>query len=141
MTTDNKRSWSIPGSHFGGDPEFYSCWTLYDISNDEGQSSENLEKLMGIATVRSQPILAGVEMIIDQDITNGLFGSKFSGKHNVWTYKWIVDKVGIMTEDTLNKEAHGITMHVGLQETAKLSKQIYTRGVNTNMFFVRHDSL
>ena len=44
----NKRSWSIPGSHFGGDPEFYSCWTLFDISNDGGQSSENLEKIMSI---------------------------------------------------------------------------------------------
>mgnify|MGYP007000228437 len=78
------------------------------ISNDGGQSSENLEKIMSIASARSQPILAGVEMIIDQDITNGLFGSKHEGKHNVWTYKWIVDKIGIMTEETLNEEAHGL---------------------------------
>mgnify|MGYP001185469961 FL=1 len=137
----NKRSWSIPGSHFGGDPEFYSCWTLFDISNDGGQSSENLEKIMSIASARSQPILAGVEMIIDQDITNGLFGSKHEGKHNVWTYKWIVDKIGIMTEETLNEEAHGLKLHTGLLETAKTTKQIYTRGVNTNLFFVRHESL
>jgi hypothetical protein len=140
-TVEKKRSWSIPGSHFGGDPEFYSCWTLFDISNDGTSASENLEKIMAIASSRSQPILAGVEMIINQDVTNGLFGSKHTGNHNVWAYKWIVDKKGIMTEDTLNQEAHGLQLLTGLQETATVGKKIYTRGVNTNLFFVCHESL
>ena len=46
-----------------------------------------------------------------------------------------------VSEETLNEEAHGLKLHTGLLETAKTTKQIYTRGVNTNLFFVRHESL
>ncbi len=137
----NKKHWSLPGAHFGGDPEFFSVWTLFDISLDSDESHENLRRFMDLVSNRGQPILAGVEMIPEQTLEEGFFGSEYKGKHTVWCYKWIVDKVGLMTEQTLLAEAEGISMNTGLQETAQLDGQIHTSGPRANTFFIRHDSL
>ena len=43
-----KKSWTIPGAHFGGDPEFFTAWTLFDIGLDSSKSRDNLHILMGL---------------------------------------------------------------------------------------------
>lgn len=136
-----KRRWTLPGAHFGGDPEFFSAWTLFDIGMDSEGSKENLARLIDLVSSRGQPILASVEFIPNQQLDQGFFGSKFSGHQNVWCYKWIVDKIGLMTEETLLAEAHGLPMNLGLNESLRLDKQIITHGPRTNTFFIRHDSL
>ncbi len=136
-----KKSWTIPGAHFGGDPEFFTAWTLFDIGLDSNASRDNLHVLMDLISLRGQPILSGVDMVTDQDITDGFFGENHTGKHTVWSYKWIVDKIGLMSEETLLKEAHGAVMTIGLNETANLEPRIITTGPDTNTFFIRHESL
>lgn len=137
----DKKHWTIPGAHFGGDPEFFTTWTLFDIGLDSQSSRENLQRFIDLVSMRGQPILSGVEMTPEQDITNGFFGKKHQGIHSVWSYKWIVDKVGLMSEETLLKEANGLPMITGLNETAKLGNKIITQGPNANTFFIRHESL
>lgn len=137
----DKKSWTIPGAHFGGDPEFFTAWTLFDIGLDSDDSRENLHILIDLISTRGQPILSGVDMVTGQDITDGFFGKKYNGRQTVWSYKWIVDKVGLMSEQTLLTEAHGLPMRVGLKETTQLEPKIITRGDNTNTFFIRHESL
>lgn len=137
----DKKHWSLPGAHFGGDPEFFSAWTLFDISMDSEGSQDNLRRFIELVSARGQPILAGVEMITDQKLDRGFFGSDYSGSHTVWCYKWIVDKVGLMSEETLLTESQGTPMITGLNETAALDGEIITAGPRANTFFIRHDSL
>lgn len=137
----DKKSWTIPGAHFGGDPEFFTAWTLFDISMESTQSKSNLQKFIDLVSSRGQAILSGVEMITLQDIDNSFFGENYSGIHTVWSYKWIVDRRGLMNETTLMKDANGIPMVVGLNETATLLPKIITVGPDSNTFFIRHESL
>jgi hypothetical protein len=137
----DKKHWTIPGAHFGGDPEFFTAWTLFDIGLDSESSRENLQRFIDLVSMRGQPILSGVEMTPEQDITDGLFGKNITGKHTVWSYKWIVDKVGLMNEHSLLVEANGLPMITGLNETAALGDKIITQGDDANTFFIRHESL
>lgn len=136
-----KKHWNLPGAHFGGDPEFFTAWTLFDIGMDSEGSKENLGRFIDLVSSRGQPILASVEFIPNQLLDHGFFGSRFGGHQNVWCYKWIVDKIGLMTEETLLEEAHGLPMNLGLNETLRMEGNIITRGPHTNTFFIRHDSL
>lgn len=137
----DKKHWTIPGAHFGGDPDFFTAWTLFDIGLDSDSSRENLQRFIDLVSMRGQPILSGVEMTTEQDITNGLFGKNITGTHTVWSYKWIVDKVGLMDEQSLLTEANGLPMITGLNETVGLGNKIITQGDDANTFFIRHDSL
>lgn len=136
-----KRHWTLPGAHFGGDPEFFTAWTLFDIGMDSEGSKENLARFIDLVSSRGQPILASVEFIPNQLLDQGFFGHKFHGHHNVWCYKWVVDKMGLMTEETLLAEAHGLPMNRGLNESVRLDDRIITQGPRTNTFFIRHESL
>ncbi|CAB4241541.1 hypothetical protein UFOVP71_79 [uncultured Caudovirales phage] len=127
----------LPGAHMGADPEFFSAWTLYDIGPG---SSDNLATLMNIIAGRGQPLLAGVECIDKQDLSNSLFGEDITGEHRVWCLKWIASAIGQMSEQTLAAESNNKEMITGLTETASLSGRVITSGPLTNMFFIRHDS-
>lgn len=127
----------VPGAHMGADPEFFSAWTLYDIGPE---SSNNLATVMNIIASRGQPLLAGVECIEKQDLTDGLFGENITGEHRVWCFKWIASGIGQMTEGTLATDSSNKQMEIGLNETAKLPGHIITAGPDTNTFYIRHDS-
>lgn len=127
----------VPGAHLGADPEFFSAWTLYDIGPD---GRENLATMMSVIANRGQPLLAGVECIENQDVTDGLFGENIKGTHRVWCLKWIASAIGQMSEQTLTAESQGQKMVTGLSETLPLPGGIITQGPETNTFFIRHDS-
>jgi len=133
----DKKSYMIPGAHLGADPEFFSAWTLYDIGP---LSPDNLAQLMNTIANRGQPLLAGVDVIDEQDLTDGLFGSAYTGVHRVWCLKWITSAIGQMNEETLMVDSDGKLMETGFAETAKLPGKIITSGKKTNTFFIRHDS-
>jgi len=132
-----KKSYMIPGAHLGADPEFFSAWTLYDISP---AGRDNLAVLMSVIANRGQPLLAGVDCIESQDLGTELFGENFSGKQRVWCLKWIASAIGQMTEETLTVEANGQYMTTGLSESITLPGQIITTGPDTNTFFILHES-
>jgi hypothetical protein len=136
-----KKQWTLPGSHFGGDPEFYSCWTLFDLSLDSEIGKANLEKLVGIVVERCQPILSGVEMLEGTNISKSLFGKTYKGVHNVWCYKWLLDKKGAMNEMVLINETKKLKMIPGGHASAKLDSNIVTSGKDANTFFIKHNSL
>lgn len=134
-----RKSWMINGSSIGADPEFFTAWTLYDLSpNDEG-GKYNLDHFFRVISGHGQPLIAGVEQISNQDISGGLLG-EHTGNHTVWCLKWINDRCGIMTEEKLASEFNNITLKTGLEETADLDGAVITQGPGTNTFFIRHDS-
>jgi hypothetical protein len=132
-----KKSYMIPGAHMGGDPEFFSAWTLYDIGP---AGRDNLATLMTVIANRGQPLLASVECFENQDLGTELFGEVFTGKQRVWCLKWIASGIGQMTEETLTVEANEQYMTIGLAETVNLPGRVLTAGSETNTFFIRHDS-
>ena len=133
----DKKSYTVPGAHMGGDPEFFSAWTLYDISP---AGRDNLATLMTVIANRGQPLLAGVECFENQDLGTELFGEIYTGKQRVWCLKWIAGAIGQMTEDTLSVEANEQYMNVGLSETVDLPGRVITTGPETNTFFIRHET-
>ena len=133
----DKKSYTVPGAHMGGDPEFFSAWTLYDISP---AGRDNLATLMTVIANRGQPLLAGVECFENQDLGTELFGEIYTGKQRVWCLKWIAGAIGQMTEDTLSVEANEQYMDVGLSETVDLPGRVITVGPETNTFFIRHET-
>jgi hypothetical protein len=137
---EDKKSWMIPGAHMGADPEFFTAWTLYDIGPACNNSRSNLATLMNIIASRGQPLLAGVDCIDQQDVADGLFGENITGVQRVWCLKWIAERVGQMTEETLTTDSDGNTAITGLTETAALDGKIITAGPDTNTFYIRHDS-
>ena len=137
---EDKKSWMVPGAHMGADPEFFTAWTLYDIGPSNSLSRENLATLMNIIAGRGQPLLAGVECIEQQDMNNSLFGENISGTQRVWCLKWIAERIGQMSEETLAIETQGKTMHTAITETATLSGRMLTTGPDKNTFYIRHNS-
>jgi hypothetical protein len=133
----DKKSYMLPGMHLGADPEFFTAWTLYDISPT---SPENLTRLMTIIANRGQPLLAGIEIIESQDLADGYFGTEYNGVHRVCCLKWIASGIGQMSEETLAQDAEGIVMQLSKHDTVKLPGKIVTSGSHTNTFFIRHDS-
>jgi len=133
----DKKSYMLPGMHLGADPEFFTAWTLYDIGPD---NQENLTRLMSVIANRGQPLLAGIEIIESQDITNGYFGRNYNGKHRVCCLKWIASAIGQMSEETLIIDAEGISMKPSKHDTVELNGKIITAGPATNTFFIKHDS-
>jgi hypothetical protein len=136
----DKKSWMVPGAHMGADPEFFTAWTLFDISPEREESRGNLAELMSVVAARGQPLLAGIECIDKQDVSNSLFGDNISGEHRVWCFKWIASGIGQMTEETLAIESDGRSLATGLNETYPTGGKIVTTGPDTNTFFIRHDS-
>jgi hypothetical protein len=85
-------------------------------------------------------LLAGVDCIDQQDVSDSLFGENITGTHRVWCLKWIAERVGQMTEETLTADSVGNTAITGLNETATLDGKLITTGPDTNTFYIRHDS-
>jgi len=133
-------SWMIPGTSIGADPEFFSVWTLYDIGLDTLYSKNNCQQIVNIITGRGQYLLAGVDRLVGQDITDGQFGDEFTGIQSVWCLKWIANAIGNMTESSLAVDSSHYTLQTGLKETVALPGKIVTSGPSTNTFFVRHTS-
>ena len=133
----DKKSYMIPGAHMGGDPEFFSAWTLYDIGPD---GRDNLATLMSIVAARGQPLLASVECFENQDLRTEIFGDAYTGKQRVWCLKWIASGIGQMTEETLSVESNEQYMTVGLRETVDLPGRVITIGSEINTFFIRHET-
>jgi hypothetical protein len=135
-----RKSWMIPGSSIGADPEFFTAWTLYDISPNDDGGRANLEHFFRIISGHGQPLIAGVEQIENQNLNGGLMGTNHTGRQNVWCLKWINDRKGIMTEETLANEFENLVLKTGLEETASLNGTVITHGPDTNTFFICHDS-
>lgn len=137
---EDKKSWMIPGAHMGADPEFFTAWTLYDIGPLTNDSRSNLATLMNIIANRGQPLLAGVECIDQQDTVDSLFGKNIRGVHRVWCLKWIAERLGQMTEETLAVDSQEQEAITGLNETAVLNGKFITDGPDKNTFYIRHNS-
>ena len=142
---------SRPAEVLTGSTDFYTVYTLIDITDTgvvspKGNSkgffqAQNLNTFIQSISLRSQPVLSSVEKLDAEDVADHLFGSNFTGLHDVWVLKFASE-----TSDAWNKENNSVYMlnedfnttpiHGTLDETAIINPEIIdTSTVNKNTYF------
>lgn len=140
------------GEVVGGNIEFFSCYTLVDIT-DTGvydpnagttyEQAQNLNALLQAISLGSQPIMSSVEKITAADIADYEFGSDFSSNHNMWVLRFASERVGSITVASLIRDIDGLPIYDNLDETATFDSNVFETGAadQLNIYFVRNDNL
>jgi hypothetical protein len=140
------------GEVIGGNIEFFSCYTLVDIT-DTGvydpnagatyEQAQNLNALLRAISLGSQPIMSSVEKIVAADVADYEFGSDFSGNHNMWILRFASERVGSITVASLVRDIDGLPVYDDLDETAIFDNNVFETGDSDqlNIYFVRNDNL
>ena len=140
------------GEVIGGNIEFFSCYTLVDIT-DTGvydpnagttyEQAQNLNALLQAISLGSQPIMSSVEKITAADMTDYEFGSDFTGNHNMWVLRFASERVGSITVASLIRDIDGLPVYDDLDETAVFDANVFETGASDqlNIYFVRNDNL
>jgi hypothetical protein len=140
------------GEYVGGNIEFFSCYTLVDITDtgiydpNAGKSYEqaqNLNSLLQAISLGSQPILSSVEKITAIDVSDYDFGSDFTGYHNMWVLRFASERTGAITVESLIRDIDGLPIYDNLDETATFDNNVFETGAadQLNIYFVRNDNL
>ena len=140
------------GEVIGGNIEFFSCYTLVDIT-DTGvydpnsgtayEQAQNLNGLLQAISLGSQPIMSSVEKITAADMEDYEFGSDFTGNHNMWVLRFASERVGSITVSSLVRDIDGLPVYDDLDETAIFDANVFETGAvdQLNIYFVRNDNL
>lgn len=150
MTARN--STARTGEFIGGNVEYFTCYTLIDISDtgvyDPGQGTEyeqaqNLNSLLQAISLGSQPTLSSVEKLTAADLDDYEFGSDFTGNHNIWILRFASERVGTITVSTLVRDIAGLPLYDDLEETAVFDDNVFETADNDkkNIYFIRNDNL
>ena len=140
------------GEVIGGNIEFFSCYTLVDItdtgvydpnSGTSYEQAQNLNSLLQAISLGSQPIMSSVEKIVAADMTDYDFGSDFTGNHNMWVLRFASERVGSITADSLIRDIDGLPVYDDLDETAVFDANVFETGASDqlNIYFIRNDNL
>jgi hypothetical protein len=140
------------GEVVGGNIEFFSCYTLADIT-DTGvydpaagavyEQAQNLNALLQAISLGSQPIMSSVEKITAADMADYEFGSDFTGNHNMWVLRFASERVGSITVASLQRDIDGLPVYDDLDETATFDDNVFETGNSDqrNIYFIRNDNL
>ena len=121
--------------------EYYSCHTLFDISNADIDRSKRLDltarnersknqqrnwdTIVQVISLRAQPIVLRNPRFIDADLRFYSFGQQFSGLARVWTFEFGIEAkgafhIGENPVSGLMTDSAMVPMTVGLAETVML---------------------
>jgi hypothetical protein len=129
---------------------FAMGYSLIDITqtNDTSVSTStsrnqmrNWETLKQVLGLRTQVILLSTPEIIQLNVTNSKFGSKFTSNHTVWTFKFGVEQQAVYSSSTdqfgtLKSDFTNVPVILGLRESATIDIPIFcTDGAATNIYF------
>jgi hypothetical protein len=140
------------GEVIGGNIEFFSCYTLVDIT-DTGvydpnsgtayEQAQNLNALLQAISLGSQPIMSSVEKILAADMDDYDFGDNFTGNHTMWVLRFASERVGAITVESLIRDVDGLPIYDDLDETAVFDTNVFETGLNDqrNIYFYRNDNL
>lgn len=140
------------GEVVGGNIEFFSCYTLVDIT-DTGvydpnagttyEQAQNLNALLQAISLGSQPIMSSVEKITAADVADYEFGTDFTGNHNMWVLRFASERAGAITVASLVRDIDGLPIYDNLDETATFDDNVFETVASDqlNIYFVRNDNL
>lgn len=140
------------GEIVGGDIEYFTCYTLVDISDsgvfdpNQGntyEQAQNLNSLLQAISLSSQPILTSVEKLTAADVAEFDFGSDFTGNHNIWILRFASERVGTITINNLIRDVGGLPIYEDLDETAVFDTNVFEtdNSDQKNVYFLRNDNL
>lgn len=140
------------GENTGGDIEYFTCYTLVDISDtgvydpnagEDYEQAQNLNALLQAISLGSQPVLTSVEKIVAGDLGDFEFGSDFTGNHNLWILRFASERIGTITVANLIRDIDGLPVYTELDETAVFDTDVFeTNSVSQkNVYFLRNDNL
>lgn len=69
-------------------------------------------------------------MVETKDVKGSEFGSKFKGKHKIWTFRFAPDRTGVYNDGlsdvgALIEDLHGVPVIQNLSETVNITKPIF----------------
>ena len=147
-----RQSTARTGEFIGGNIEYFTCYTLVDISDTgvydpnqgkEYEEAQNLNSLLQAISLGSQPTLSSVEKLTAADLAEYEFGTDFTGNHNIWILRFASERVGTITVNTLIRDIEGLPLYDDLEETAVFDDNVFetTDTSKKNIYFVRNDNL
>jgi hypothetical protein len=132
----------------------FTAYTLVDITETNVFNSrtsdtksynqqQNLNTLLQLIGMRSQPINIYVTALSTQDLVNFSFGKQFSGLHTVWKLSFTSEHTDVYkhNEDTvyfLKEDSDGAAFVSKLNETVKFKRSTFeTKNKNSiNLYFL-----
>lgn len=137
--------------------EKYIAYTLIDITKtgntnprsskvDEYNQQQNLNTLIQLIGLRSQPIHTSVTKKEAQDLAQYQFGNQFNGLHTVWKFEFIIEHSQVYENNSdpvyfLCQDCDGAAFTPYLTETVNfLTATFETRNPQTlNIYFFKCD--
>jgi hypothetical protein len=140
------------GENVGADIEYFTCFTLVDITDtgifdpnagSEYEQAQNLNALLQAISLGSQPILTSVEKLTAADMDEFVFGSDFTGNHNMWILRFANERKGTITLPGLIRDINGLPVYDDLDETATFDASVFETedADQKNIYFIRNDNL
>jgi len=132
----------------------FTAYTLVDITETNVFNSrtsdtksynqqQNLNTLIQLIGMRSQPINIYMTALSTQDLVNFSFGKQFSGLHNVWKLNFVSEHTDVYKhhEDPvhfLKEDSDGAAFVSNLDETVKFKRSTFeTKNKNSiNLYFL-----
>ncbi len=133
--------------------QLYIGYTLVDITktnitsakesqdNPKGRNQQrNWETLVQILSLRAQLMVLGNPFTFDDDVKMYNFGSEFTGRHKIWTFKFGVEAAGVYDGatpfETLRKDCDAVPIITNLTETVAITPSMFiVDGPKRNVYF------
>lgn len=134
--------------------ERYTVYTLVDITQTDVTNArstdtkkynqqQNLNTLIQLIGMRSQPIQLRVTVLTTQDVADYEFGTAFKGLHTVWKFDFVSEHVQVYEKDNdpvyfLKEDCDGAAFTPYLDETVNFLSNTFetkdTAAINTYFF-------
>lgn len=155
----SSRTTSRSGEHITGDLEFFTVFTLIDLTdsgvtditlNDtkEYNQAQNLNTFLQSISLRTQPIIVSVSKREAEDLSDYEFGSNYTGSHNLWVVRFASEYKGAWQKDLdpmyyLIQDCNENVITTGLDDTIEFINDLFdTKSVeNKNMYFIKYEEL
>jgi hypothetical protein len=134
----------------------YEAFTLADISNSNVTNhtssdvlgynqQQNLNTLIQLIGLRSQPMYYEVIKLPTQDLVNYAFGNVFTGLHTVWKFEFISEHTDVFKYNDddlyfLKLDCDEVAFINNLTETVHFTTPIFstTDSKNKNLYFKKY---
>jgi hypothetical protein len=134
----------------------YTAYTLVDITDSNITNSrtsdiagynqqQNLNTLIQLIGLRSQPILYSITILKTQDVVDYAFGNTFKGLHSVWKFEFASEHSNAYTKDDndvyfLQQDCNNVPITSSLNETVNLVNSIFetTNKNSLNIYFIKN---
>lgn len=136
----------------------YSAFTLVDISNSNitnykssdilgYNQQQNLNTLIQLIGLRSQPIHYTVSVLSTQDLVNYSFGNRFVGLHTVWNLEFVSEHTDVFKYNDddlyfLNTDCNDVAFTNKLNETVQFTIPVFNTNdeINKNLYFKKYST-